>query len=427
MGKSTFFNRMSKSRDALVDNSPGITRDRLYASIIYNGIHFTLVDTGGFDDTGQAPLSKSVKDQVELAIEEADRIIFMVDGQQGIMPADHELVDTLRRTGKKIYLAVNKLDGPEHDNLLSDFYELGLEFNFAVSAAHGYGIKRLMDEVTKDLPGSQPEKYSDSVIRVAILGKPNVGKSSLINKILGSDRLLVSELPGTTRDAVDTPFTFQEKEYLLIDTAGIRRKAKVKEKIEKFSMIKALNSLKRCHVAVILIDASEGVSDQDARICGYCFDQSRGVVLAVNKWDLVKRDSLKKEHLENNIARKLKFISFAPRINVSALTGEKVLQLFEKIDQVYADFSKRIGTPALNNLIQEITQLNPPPRTGGRKLKFYYATQVKSGPPTFVLFLNRPKGIHFSYKRFLTNQLRTHFQLNYTPVRLVFRKRGDQR
>ncbi len=280
-----------------------------------------------------------------------------------------------------------------------------------------------MQDVVKDIPKSEPEKEKADQIRVAVLGKPNAGKSSLINRILGLDRLVVSELPGTTRDAVDTLFYYHGKEYLLIDTAGIRRKAKVKEKIEKFSMIKALKSLNRCHIATILLDAAEGISEQDARICGYALEQGRGVVLAVNKWDLIKDNDEKRKFLDNEMDRQLKFISFAPRVNFSALTGERVMKLFGEIDSLYGQFSRRISTGAVNRAIQKMVEKHPPPRIGRGRLKFFYATQTRTRPPTFMIFVNRPDMLHFSYKRFLINQLRTHFQLEFTPIKLIFKRK----
>ena len=423
VGKSTLFNRLSRSRDALVDDIPGITRDRLYASTSYEGVPLTLVDTGGFEDLGQDPLLEKVKDQVHLAVREADRVIFMVDGRQGIMPGDEELADFLRRSRKRIFLAANKIDGPEIEHLTHDFHGLGMEPVYPVSAAHGYGIQSLMRELIEDLPKSELEDQKTDHIKVAVLGRPNSGKSSLINRILGLDRLVVSELPGTTRDAVDTKFSYRGKEYLLIDTAGIRRKARVKKKIEKISMIKALKSLDRCHVAAILLDAAEGVTEQDARIFGFALERGRGVVLVVNKWDLIKSDSQKTKELDNAIDRQLQFISFAPRINLSALTGQRVLKLFDKINLVHDQFSRRIGTSSINNAIQKIIEKHPPSRIGRGRLKFLYATQPLTRPPTFVIFVNRPDMVHFSYKRFLINQLRAHFQLEFTPIKIKFRKR----
>ena len=423
VGKSTLFNRLSRSRTALVDDRPGITRDRLYAKIAHDGITAGLVDTGGFEDLDQDPLLKEVREQVKKAVLESDRVIFMADGREGIMPGDEEMARILRKSRKEVFLAVNKIDGPEHDHLAHDFYKLGFEHPWPISAAHGYGVKAFMARVFAGLPGSEAEGDDPNQIRVAVLGRPNAGKSSLINRILKQDRLVVSELPGTTRDTVDTLFRHQGREYLLIDTAGLRRRGRVTEKIDKFSMIKAVQSLDRCHVALILLDAAEGISDQDARICGYAFDRGRGVVLVVNKWDLIKGDDRKRRLLDLAIERQLKFMAFSPRINVSALTGERVMKLFGKIDTVYDQFSKRIATGAINRWIQRVVERHPPPRVGRGRLKFFYATQTRTRPPTFVVFVNRPRMIHFSYERFLVNQLRQEFNLEHTPIRLRFRER----
>jgi GTP-binding protein len=318
----------------------------------------------------------------------------------------------------------NKIDGPELEHLTHDFHGLGMEPIYPASAAHGYGIQALMQEVIEDLREPEITAQEPDHIRVAVLGRPNAGKSSLINRILGLDRLLVSEIPGTTRDAVDTMFTYRGKNYLLIDTAGIRRKARVKKKIEKYSMIKSLKSLDRCHVAAILLDAAEGVSEQDARICGYALERGRGVVLVVNKWDLIKDEIQKTKELDNSIDRQLQFISFAPRINLSALTGKRVMKLFDKIDLVYDHFSQRINTSSVNSAIKKMIEKHPPPRIGRGRLKFLYATQPRTRPPTFVVFVNRPDMVHFSYERFIINQLRTHFQLEFTPIKLKFKKRS---
>ncbi len=424
VGKSTLFNRLSRSRDALVDDEPGVTRDRLYTHIHWEDTPMSLIDTGGFDDSDHEPLLKQVTKQVETAVEEADRIIFMVDGRQGMMPGDEAVADLLRRSAKPVFVAANKIDGPEHDHLTHDFYALGWEKVFPLSAAHGYGLKDLMEEMITNLPEQRSETEAEKGrIRVAILGRPNAGKSSLINRILGFERLLVSEIPGTTRDSVDTLFSWQGKDYMLIDTAGIRRKARVKEKIEKFSIIKALRSLDRCHVAVVLLDGDAGIAEQDARICGYAFERGRAIILGVNKWDLVKKDPEKKKHLDHAIERQLNFIPFAPRINLSALTGERVKKLFEKINLVHEEFDKKISTGALNQALEEMTRRKPPSRIGRGSLKFLYATQTRVRPPTFVVFANRPDKIHFSYKRFMLNQLREHFELNHIPIRLTFRKK----
>ena len=423
VGKSTLFNRLTRSRRALVDDRPGITRDRIHGTITHEGLHMTLVDTGGFEDLGQDPLQKGVRAQVETAIQEADRVIFLVDGREGVLPGDEEMARLLRKTQKKIFLAANKIDGPEKEHLANDFYQLGYETVYALSAAHGYGVKALLHELVKGLSPSQDIPDGADEIRVAVLGKPNVGKSSLINRILKIDRLVVSELPGTTRDTVDSVFSHGGRKYLLIDTAGIRRKARVKEKIDTFSMIKAIKSLDRCHVAVLLLDGSEGVSDQDARICGYAFEKGRGLVLGVNKWDLVQGNTEKKDLLERGIERQLKFIAFAPRINLSALTGERVMKLFAGIDTVYDQFSARISTALVNRAIQEVIEKHPPSRIGRGRLKFFYATQTRTKPPTFTVFVNRPDMLHFSYERFLNNQLRLNLGLTQTSIKLLFRKR----
>jgi GTP-binding protein len=423
VGKSTLFNRLSRTRGALVDDKPGITRDRLYASIRWGDTPLIIVDTGGYDDAVTESIQKDVKNQILRAIEEADRIIFMVDGRQGLLPGDQEVADILRRYRKKVYLAVNKIDGPEHDQLILDFYGMGIEKAYPISAAHGYGLKAFMNEIVEDMPRHTPDKEDRNLVRVAVLGRPNVGKSSLVNRILGYDRVLVSDTPGTTRDSVDTPFRWKSRQYLLIDTAGLRRKARVKEKIEKFSMIKALKSLDRCHIALILIDAEREVAEQDARICGYALERGRGVVLTVNKWDLIKNDPDKKKRLNNRLERQLKFISFAPRINLSALTGERVKKLFKIINLLYRQYTLRIGTGEVNRGLKEIIQRHPPPHAGRGSLKFLYATQTDTGPPSFVIFVNRPEIVHFSYERYLMNQIRERFGLNQTPIKLFFRKK----
>ncbi len=423
VGKSTFFNRLSRSRDSLVDDQPGVTRDRIYATVTWEGKSFILVDTGGFDEQDQGPFSNQIRGQVIKALEEADQIIFMMDGIKGLLPADEEVAAILRRHDKKIYPVINKIDGPEKDDLLHDFYRLGVDTLYPVSSAHGYGLKDLMSDIAETIPDEAEQAENSSQIRVTVLGRPNAGKSSLINKILGLDRLLVSELPGTTRDSIDIKLTRNNREYLFIDTAGIRRKSKVSDKIDKFSMIRAIRCIERCHIAVIMIDADAGVSEQDARICGYALDRMRGVILAVNKWDLLKKDAQRVKQLNLDMERQLNFISYAPRINISALTGERVNRIFDKIDLVFEQFNTRVNTGAVNRLIGEMIFKRPPPLVGRTRLKFYYATQTGNRPPTFVVFVNRPKAVHFSYERFIVNQIRENFGLDNIPIRVVFRER----
>jgi len=423
VGKSTLFNRLTRSRAALVDDLPGITRDRLYASVEWDSKTFTLVDTGGFDDSEDEPLLQGVRDQVVQAIKEADRIVFMVDGRDGLLPGDERIADVLRRSRKQVFLGVNKLDGPEHQHLTAEFYSLGFDRVYPVSAAHGYGLAAFLTALTEDLEESAKEETPDDLTKVAILGRPNVGKSSLINRIVGSQRLLVSELPGTTRDSVDIHFTLRNRHYVLIDTAGIRRKGRVKEKIEKFSVIKALQSLDRCHVAVVLIDASEGVTDQDAHICGYAFERGRGVILALNKWDLVKKDPEKKKRLADTLDRQVSFLSFAPRVYVSALTGERVKALFDEVNLLQGQLFRRIETSIVNKVLTDAVQKNPPPKMGPGRLKFFYATQTGVMPPAFALFANRPDLVHFTYERYLVNQFREQLELNEVPIRLKFKRK----
>jgi GTPase len=423
VGKSTLFNRITRSRDALVDDQPGVTRDRLYANVRWGDAAFTLIDTGGFDDSEGERLLEQVRGQVLRAIEEADRIVFMVSGRDGLLPGDEELADLLRRSGKPVFVAVNKVDGPEHENLVTDFYRLGLENVHALSAAHGYGFRGLMEEITEDLPLPEAQEEESDTIRVAILGRPNAGKSSLINRILGFDRLVVSELPGTTRDSIDTLCTINDQAFLFIDTAGLKRKARVREKIEKFSMIKALRSLDRCHIAAVVLDAAEGVAEQDARICGYAFERGRGLLLVMNKWDLVKKDPEKIKRLEEGIDRQLHFVSFAPRLKVSALTGTGVHKLPGTAVDLYGQFSSRVATASLNKAVQEIVEKKPPPRVGNATLRVFYATQAGTRPPTFVVFVNRPDAVHFSYHRFLVNRLKDNLGLRKTPIKVVFKKR----
>jgi GTPase len=423
VGKSTLFNRLSRSMDSIVDDQPGVTRDRNYATVSWEGKSFIIVDTGGFDEQDDGPFSDQVRQQVIKAIEEADQILFMMDGRSGLVPADEEVAAILRRHDKKTYTVVNKIDSPEKESLLHDFYSLGVDTIYPLSSAHGYGLRTLMDDIASSSPEDTETVESPNQIRVAIIGKPNAGKSSLINRILGHERMLVSEIPGTTRDSVDIKVNRGEKEYLLIDTAGIRRKSKVSDKIDKFSMIKAIRSIERCHIAIIMIDAFEGISEQDARICGYALDRMRGVILAINKWDLVKNDSERIKQLDLDMDRQLQFVSYAPRINISALTGERVNKIFEKIDRVYRQFDMRVDTNDVNKLIEEMILKRPPPLVGKTRLKFYYATQTGTRPPTFVLFVNHPKAVHFSYERFIVNQIRSNLGLDNIPVRVVFRER----
>lgn len=429
VGKSSLYNRICRSRDALVDNKPGVTRDRLYSSITYRDVPIFIVDTGGFDDANSDPLSEPMKDQIYAAIYEADIILFLVDGRQGLMPGDVQVGDILRKSGKKTFIVVNKIDGPEHDNLCMEFYRLGFEHVFPVSAAHGYGVASLMESVLETLPVAEeilpPEDINDDTIRIAILGRPNVGKSSLINKLLGSERMLVSDIPGTTRDAVDTKFSSRGRNYLIIDTAGIRKKSRIKERIEKFSVIKSIKSLERCHVAIVVIEANEGVLEQDSHICSYAIDSSRALILVINKYDLIKNDDYAKHMLEDSISIHLRFIPWVPKIKVSALTGTGVSKILDKVNFVYDQSTGRINTGLLNRVIGKAIESHPPHKHSGNAVKFLYATQTGILPPTFVLFFNKPEGIKPSYERYLINTLRNELNFVNAPIKLIFRKRDS--
>jgi len=423
VGKSTLFNRLTKKRNALVDDIPGVTRDRLYAAIEWDDRNLVIVDTGGFDSSDKGGLLGRVKKQVEMAIEEADLVILLFDGRTGPMLADEELLTLLRHSQKKVVYAVNKIDGPEHEHLSMEFYSFGIDKVFPISSAHGYGIGSLMEQLIGDLPITEHVQEDEGQIKIAIIGRPNVGKSSLINKIIGSDRLIVSELPGTTRDSVDISFEREGKSYLLIDTAGIRRRGRVKEKIEKFSILKALKAINRCHISVILLDSHAGIYDQDTKICGYALERGCGMIIAFNKWDLVKNKPPLIKSLENSIDRQLGFVSFVPTINISALTGERVNKLFALIDRVWEQYNSQVSTPAINKTLENIVKRHPPPFIAGKRPKFFYATQVSIHPPVFIFFVNRPDSIHLSYKRYLINQFRKQFGLNLIPIKVFFRER----
>jgi len=423
VGKSTLFNRLTKKRDALVDDIPGVTRDRLYATIEWDDRNLVIVDTGGFDSSDKRELLDRVKKQVEMAIKEADFVILLFDGKTGPVLADEELLTLLRYSQKKVLYAVNKIDSPEHEHLSMEFYSFGIDKVFPISSAHGYGIGSLMEQLIGDLPIIELPQEDEGRIKIAIIGRPNVGKSSLINRIIGSDRLIVSELPGTTRDSVDISFEREGKSYLLIDTAGIRRRGRVKEKIEKFSILKALKAINRCHISVILLDSQAGVYDQDTKICGYALERGCGMIIAFNKWDLVKNKSPLIKSLENSIDRQLGFVSFVPTINISALTGERVKKLFTLIDRVWVQYNSHTSTPAINKMLLNIVNRHPPPSIGGKRPKFFYVTQASIHPPTFIFFVNKLNSIQTSYKRYLINQFREQFGLTLIPIKVFFRER----
>ena len=428
VGKSTFFNRITRSRDALVDDFPGVTRDRHYRDASWNDIEFTLVDTGGFTDGD--PFSDGIRYQVKQAIDDADVIILLLDGKEGISPFDRDMVELLRITDKSVLYAVNKIDGAEQEVYVSDFFSLGIEPLFPISAEHRYGISDFLDALVAGIAANDKvpsEGSSEGTIGLAVVGRPNVGKSSLINRILGEERHLVSDQPGTTRDAIDSLVQVNGKSYRLIDTAGIRRKGKVTQKIEKFSIIKALKSLDRCDVALIVLDVKEGITEQDINIAGYAFERGCGCIFLLNKWDLLDKDTHTVEKYMGELRMRAKFLAFAPAMTISALTGQRVAKIFNMVDDVYQQYQQRIVTGKLNRILETATAKNPPPLHRGKPLKFYYIAQVSSGPPTFVCFVNYPRAVHFSYKRFLINQIREQAGLDKTPIRILIRQRENRK
>ncbi|MCF8027905.1 MAG: ribosome biogenesis GTPase Der [Desulfobacteraceae bacterium] len=425
-GKSTLFNRLTKTRSALVDDFPGVTRDRHYAAASWNDVDFDIVDTGGFFAADKDAFAQKTHDQIRQAIADADALILLFDGANGISAFDRDLVDLVRGFSIPVFFAVNKIDHPGREERLYEFYALGAEPLYALSSAHGHGVAGLLDDVTAALPETKSEAETEPV-RMAVVGRPNVGKSSLINRIMGEDRVIVSEQAGTTRDSIDTLCRVSGRPYLLIDTAGVRRKSRVKQKIEKYAIIKAMESLERCDIALIMLDAAAGITEQDVRIAGYAFEKGKACIFLLNKWDLVEKSDRVFKQIKEDIRYQAKYLSFAPILTISALTGRRVPKVFEFADAVYDQYTRRIGTGPLNRIIEAATTRTEPSMHHGRRLKFYYAAQTGTRPPTFVCFVNYPEGVHFSYQRYLINQIREAAGLDMVPIRLWLRKRGEQR
>ncbi|OGP76126.1 MAG: ribosome biogenesis GTPase Der [Deltaproteobacteria bacterium RBG_16_49_23] len=423
VGKSTLFNRIAGGKKAIVYNEPGVTRDRNYADVIWERSFFTLIDTGGFEPVSKDRIFVQMREQCQLAMEEADVVLFVMDGKEGLTPSDKEIADILRRLNKPVFYIVNKIDGPQKEEKVFEFYELGVGHLFSISAEHGYGLNELMDEVMGVLPQAIGAEKDEDTTRVAMLGRPNVGKSSLINRILGYKRVIVDEAPGTTRDAIDTRFERDGKRYTLIDTAGIRRKSRISLRLEKYSIVEALRTIDRCDVALLLLDSKEGVTDQDARIGGFIHEKGKGCILVVNKWDLVEKESQTMVKYEKKIYEELKYLSYAPVLFISALTGQRVKKVLDAIDRVAEEAKKRIPTSPLNKAFERWVKKFPPPTYRTRQVKMNYITQVSVAPPTFLIYTNITEGIHFSYERYLLNQMREAFDFAGVPIRLQFRKK----
>ena len=427
VGKSMLFNRLVGKRLSIVEDTPGVTRDRLYAECEWCGRTFDMVDTGGIEPSTDSEILQFMREQAQIAIDSADVIVLVTDIRTGVTAADKDVANMLLRSRKPVVLAVNKADstGPE-DPAVYEFYELGLGDPIAVSAVHGHGTGELLDACLAHLPPQTDEEEEDDRIKVAVIGKPNVGKSSLINCILGEKRVIVSNVAGTTRDAVDTPFENEKGKYVFIDTAGIRRKSKVDERVEKFSVMRAQLAIERADVCVIMIDAREGVTEQDTKIAGLAHEAGKASIVVVNKWDLVEKETGTMEKMRKDVMRDLSFMSYAPILFISALTGQRTERLFELVNFVNDQSNMRISTGMLNDVLADAQARVQPPTDKGRRLKIYYMTQTGIKPPNFVIFCNSRELFHFSYQRYLENQIRSVFGLEGTPVRIVIRQKGDK-
>jgi len=424
VGKSTLFNRILGQRKAIVEDFPGVTRDRNYAVVTRFSTPFTLIDTGGFEAVSEDRLLVQMREQSQLAVEEADVILFVLDGKSGLMPADAELVAFLRQVSKPVFYVVNKIDGEKQELGVADFYGLGIDTIYPLSAEHGRGIDDLMEALLEHIPAVQgTSEDNEEEVRLAIIGRPNVGKSSLVNRLVGFERVVANETAGTTRDSVDTPFVYNRKRYLLIDTAGIRRKGKVSQKLEKYSVVQALKAMERAHVVLLVIDANEGITDQDMTVAGYACEKGCAVILVVNKWDLVSKDNSTFGAYVQKVRTAFKFLPFAPVHFVSALTGQRVSSIMNVVERVAEEQRKRIPTPEVNRVLSEATKSHQPPIYKGKRIKIFYAAQTGISPPTFVMHVSSAEGIHFSYERYLSNKLREAFGFEGTPIRLIFRNR----
>jgi GTPase len=426
VGKSTLFNRLVGRRKAMVDDMPGVTRDRNYAEVKSFDVPFILVDTGGFEPETSDKLLQQMREQSRFAMNEADLILFVMDARDGLTPADSEVVEMLRRINKPVFYIINKVDGDRQESNTGDFYSLGINHIYTVSAEHNRGIGDLMDDVLAAVPKDVEKEEEEELTRIAVVGRPNVGKSTLVNRLLGFERVVANPTAGTTRDAVDTRFMVNKKPYLLIDTAGIRRKGKTVEKVEKYSVMDALRSIERADVVLIVLSAEDGVTEQDSKIAGYAYEAGRGCIFVVNKWDTVEKDNASMGKFVEEIRRSFKYLPFAPILFISATSGQRTGKIISEVDQVMEQFTKRVSTSDLNKVFTQAIDENHAPLDQGKRVKFFYATQVGTKPPSFVIFTNRPEGIYFSYERYLMNRFREAFGFEGTPLKLLFRGRDKK-
>lgn len=427
VGKSTLFNALAGARISIVKDTPGITRDRIYADVNWLAYNFTLIDTGGIEPDSKDIILSQMREQAQIAIDTADVILFMVDVKQGLVDADSKVADMLRRSHKPVVLVVNKVDSFE--KMMADvyeFYNLGIGEPHAISAANQLGIGDLLDEVVALFPEKTGEEEEDDRPRIAIVGKPNVGKSSIINKLIGENRLVVSDIAGTTRDAVDTPVKYNKKEYVFIDTAGLRRKNKVKEELERYMIVRTVSAVERADVVVLVIDGTEGVTEQDAKIAGIAHERGKGVIIAVNKWDAVEKNDKTIYRFTERVRNTLAYMPYAELIFISAKTGQRLNKLYETIDMVIENHSLRVATGVLNEIMTEAVALQQPPSDKGKRLRLYYMTQVSVKPPTFVIFVNDKELMHFSYQRYIENKIRESFGFKGTPLHFIIRERKDK-
>ncbi len=424
VGKSTLFNKITGKRISIVEDTPGITRDRIYADAEWCGREFTLVDTGGIEPAGTDEILVQMRNQAELAIDMADVIVFMVNVNDGMTASDKDVAAMLRKCGRPVLLVCNKVDRPGEPPMeMYEFYNLGIGDPIAISSIHGMGVGDLLDEIVALLPEENVEEEEEDVIKVAIVGKPNAGKSSLVNKILGENRVIVSNVAGTTRDAIDSTYEKDGQKYVLIDTAGMRKRGKINENVERYSVVRALSAVDRADVCLIMVDATEGITEQDTKIAGYVHEAGKASIIVVNKWDIVEKETNTMKNFKNRVKEQFNFMMYAPSMFISAKTGQRVDDLFAQIKSVLAENTKRISTGVLNDVINEAIAMVQPPSDKGKRLKIYYATQASTKPPTFILFVNNAELAHYSYIRYLENQLRAKFGFEGTPVRFIVREK----
>ena len=426
MGKSTLFNTIAGKQISIVQDTPGVTRDRIYAEGNWLNYYFTMVDTGGIEPISDDVLLKQMRSQAELAIETADVIIFVTDVKSGVVDADYEVAEMLRRSKKPIVLCVNKVDSiKKYGNDIYEFYQLGLGEPFPVSAANHLGLGDLLDEVVKHFPKEGLEEEEDGTLKIALIGKPNVGKSSLTNKLLGENRVIVSDIAGTTRDAIDTEVTYNGTPYIFIDTAGLRRKGKVTEDIERYSVIRTVAAVDRADICIVLIDAVEGITDGDTRIAGIAHESGKGVIIAVNKWDLVEKNDKTMQEFTKQLKEKFAYMDYAEYLFISAETGQRIHKIYKLVNMIHDNQVMRIKTGVLNEILARATAMKQPPSDKGKRLKLFYITQASVAPPTFVIFVNDRELMHFSYTRYIENQIRENFGFRGTPIRFIIRERGE--